>query len=132
MGTRTDPDAQIPGVEPSRSLDDERLGDKALHLASDQVGVRIRDVERELDLLVVLLARGLDELQLVCGVGHESASAIRSPGRGTASSPASKSISNNQSTPSSFGAIWFTSPMRPRARTRTRSCGRKPGHTPKE
>jgi hypothetical protein len=49
MGTRTDPDAQIPGVEPSRSLDDERLGDKALHLASDQVGVRIRDVERELD-----------------------------------------------------------------------------------
>ena len=70
MGAWTDPDAQIPGVDPSRSLDNKRFGDQALHLASDEVGVRIRDVERELDLLVVILAGGLNELQLVCAVGH--------------------------------------------------------------
>ena len=72
MGAWADPDAQIPGVDPSRSLDNKRLGDQALHLASDDLGVRIRDIERELDLLVVLLARGLDELQLVCAVGRYS------------------------------------------------------------
>jgi hypothetical protein len=36
----------------------------------DGLRVRIRDLERELDLLVVLEARGLDELQLVCAVGR--------------------------------------------------------------
>lgn len=70
MGAWADPDAQIPGVDPLRSLDNKRFGDQALHFASDDVGVRIRDIERELDLLVVLLARGLDELQLVCAVGR--------------------------------------------------------------
>src|SRR4029453_4347274 len=53
----SDPDAQIPGVDPSRSLDGKRFGDQALHLVGDGLRVRIRGVERELDLVVVLQTR---------------------------------------------------------------------------
>jgi hypothetical protein len=43
---------------------------QALHLVGDGLRIRIRDVERELDLVVVLETRGLDELKFVCAVGR--------------------------------------------------------------
>jgi hypothetical protein len=39
-------------------------------LVGDRLRVCIRDLERELDLVVVLKARGLDELKFVCVAGR--------------------------------------------------------------
>jgi hypothetical protein len=61
---------RFPGVDPSRSLVGKRPGGQLLHLVGDCLRVCIRDLERELDLVVVLKARGLDALQVVCVVGR--------------------------------------------------------------
>jgi hypothetical protein len=80
-----------------------------------------RRPQGELDLSLMLLARRLHEFQFVRAVGRYIGAIDREAGaaQSLACAWSAKTIWNSQSSPCSFGSIWFTKPIRPLPRTRT-------------